>query len=200
MYIGSSRNQWNSSSAGNNASSDTASDKIYNDFIFRYSNKGKELKNATDVEIGMVIERVKTYNDQGTATGWATGSTSVSDMNSYRASYSDSEVTCKSAILSSLNSSGTVPSGCIKATWNTSDLNSKNFLEQSYSVYSQYGQTVADDTSINFATDNSIDNYVYRAYAYMKYDSTENGTADSYVLSDPSYFCMRYTSNLKYSE
>ena len=73
-------------------------------------------------------------------------------------------------------------------------MNNKDFTEQGYKAYSQYGQTVANDT-ITFAQDSVIDNYVYRAYAYIK-----DATTGEYTLSDPVYFSMRYTSNLKYTE
>ncbi len=197
MYLGDSRNQWNSDSAGTNTSNITASDIIYNDFIFKYNNGGKELKGSGEVQIGMIIERVP--NKATNPDGYAKGSSSVNDMSSYKTSYGDSESARKASILNKLNAGTSLPKGCVKVDWATADLNNKNFMEQSYSAYSQYGQKDSDGT-LEFNTDNDIDDYVYRAYAYMKYDSTGNGTPDTYVLSDASYFCMKYTSSLKYTE
>ena len=192
MYLGDSRNQWNASS-GSFDDSSTASDKIYNDFIFKYSNNGRELKGDTDVKIGMVIERVANTEN----TGWAIGSDSVTDMSSYKNTYGSTESSKKSDIAKWIISRGTTPKGCIKKEWNTNDLNNKNFMEQSYYFYSQYGQKEENNT-ISYANDSSVDNYVYRAYAYILYTDSNSTTACK--VSDPAYFCMKYTSSLKYSE
>ncbi len=196
MYLGDSRNQWNSDSVGTDTSDITASDIIYNDFIFKYNNGGKELKGSSEVQIGMIIERVP--NKATNPDGYAKGSSSVNDMSSYKASYGDSETARKTSILNKLRTNS-LPKGCVKEVWDTADLNNKNFMEQSYYAYSQYGQKDSDGT-LEFNTDSDVDDYVYRAYAYMKYDSTGDGTPDTYVLSDASYFCMKYTSSLKYTE
>ncbi|MBQ6498915.1 MAG: hypothetical protein IJI48_03335, partial [Ruminococcus sp.] len=200
LYLGDSRNQWNNADKDSSTDAADAADLIYSDFIFHYTYEGQEIKNNSDLEVGMILERA-TYKDtsDGNTVKWLTGSTSVNDMSYYRANYGgtgdkSTETARKAAILSALNNSGTaLPSGTIKAAWDKSQLNNKNFTEQSYKAYSQYGQTVANDT-ITFAQDSVIDNYVYRAYAYIK---DENG---NYTLSDPVYFSMRYTSNLKYTE
>lgn len=199
LYLGDSRNQWNNGSGASSSDSSVAADKIYNDFIFNYVCDGKELQGSADVEVGMILERA-TYIDTSDSNKqkWLTGSTTVNDMSYYRAEYGgetakSTESARKTAISTALTNNTTLPSGTVKVTWDTDELNNKNFTEQSYSVYSAYGQTVANDT-ITFATDNTIDNFVYRAYAYMKADD------DTYVLSDPVYFCMRYTSNLGYTE
>ena len=192
IYLGDSRNQWNNGSAANSTSTDsdaTASDKIYNDFIFKYSHNNQELKGSSDVQIGMIIERVP-KND---LSGYATGSSSVNDMSEYAALYSGTVDSRKSSITTKLNSNASLPKGCVRVDWNTSDLNDKNFMEQHYSVFSQYGQKVDADGTISYKNDNDIDNYVYRVYAFIKADG-------EYTLSDPDYFCMRYTSNLNYSE
>ena len=205
LYVGDSRNQWNNGSGNTNSSESVAADKIYSDFIFNYRNNGAELKNSDKVNVGMIIERV-VDNSSGTRK-WAVGSADVSDMSYYeKQNYGtgyDAE-SVKADILAKLGdadslSSATKRSGCVYVDWNTSDLNNKNNLEENYSVYSAYGQTVGDH-SIKFTTDNAIDTYVYRAYAVMKYDSDNNGTPDKWCISDPAYFCMRYTANLKYSE
>lgn len=202
LYLGDSRNQWNDGSKSDGYTSNDATDAadlIYSDFIFHYTYKGQEIKDSTDnnLEVGMILERA-TYLDDGTAK-WLTGSTSVNDMSYYRANYGgagdkSTETARKTAILTALNDGTALPSGTIKAAWDKSKLNNKNFTEQSYKAYSQYGQTVANDT-ITFAQDSVIDNYVYRAYAYIK-----DATTGEYTLSDPVYFSMRYTSNLKYTE
>lgn len=198
LYLGDSRNQWNDANKASSTDAADAADLIYSDFIFHYTYEGQEIKNNSDLEVGMILERA-TYKDtsDGNTVKWLTGSTSVNDMSYYRANYGgtgdkSTETARKRAILSALNSSAALPSGTIKAAWDRSELNNKNFTEQSYKAYSQYGQTVANDT-ITFAQDSVIDNYVYRAYAYIK---DNNG----YTLSDPVYFSMRYTSNLKYTE
>ena len=201
LYLGDSRNQWNDGTKASSADATDAADLIYSDFIFHYTYMGQEIKDSTDdnLEVGMILERA-TYIDtsDGNKVKWLTGSTSVNDMSYYRANYGgngdkSTETTRKNAILTALNSGDALPSGTIKATWGKSELNNKNFTEQSYKAYSQYGQTVANDT-ITFAQDSVIDNYVYRAYAYIK-DNNGNCT-----LSNPVYFSMRYTSNLKYTE
>lgn len=201
LYLGDSRNQWNDASKASSTNAADAADLIYSDFIFHYTYMGQEIKNNSNLEVGMILERA-TYKDTSdkNTEKWLTGSTSVNDMSYYRANYGGSgdkstEAARKQAILSALNggAGATLPSGTIKAAWDRSELNNKNFTEQSYKAYSQYGQTVANDT-ITFAQDSVIDNYVYRAYAYIK---DENG---NYKLSDPVYFSMRYTSNLKYTE
>ena len=194
MYLGDSRNQWNASS-GSFDDSSTASDKIYNDFIFKYSNNGRELKGDTDVIIGMVIERVANTEN----TGWAIGSDSVTDMSSYKNTYGSTESSKKLEIANWIISGDTTttPKGCIKEEWNTNDLNNKNFMEQSYYFYGQYGQKEENNT-ISYANDSSVDNYVYRAYAYILY--TDSNSATACKVSDPAYFCMKYTSSLKYSE
>ena len=170
---------------------------IYNDFIFHYTYKGQELSASSNVEVGMILERATYMDTDENKEKWLTGSTSVNDMSYYRATYggnndNSTELTRKSAIETALNGNTELPNGTIKQKWENNVLNNKNFTEQSYRVYSQFGQTVANDT-ITFAKDNVIDNYVYRAYAYVR-------GADGYTLSDPVYFCMRYTSNLKYTE
>ena len=197
LYLGDSRNQWNDGNVDSDASADTASDLIYSDFIFHYTYKGQEIKNSDNLEVGMILERATYYDTKEMKNKWLSGSTSVNDMSYYRATYggdgdNSTEAARKTAILTALNGNSSLPSGTIKAVWDKTELNNKNFTEQSYKAYSQYGQTVANDT-IAFAQDNVIDNYVYRAYAYVKDGS-------GYTLSDPVYFCMRYTSNLKYTE
>ena len=205
LYIGDSRNQWNDGIGTTSSDQSVAADKIYSDFIFNYRNDGAELKNSDKVKVGMIIERV--VDNSGSTKKWAVGSADVSDMSyyekqNYGSGYDAASV--KADILAKLGdadslSSATKRSGCVYVDWNTSDLNNKNNLEENYSVYSAYGQTVGDH-SIEFTTNNAIDTYVYRAYAVMKYDSDDNGTPDTWCISDPAYFCMRYTANLKYSE
>lgn len=205
LYIGDSRNQWNDGIGTTSSDQSVAADKIYSDFIFNYRNDGAELKNSDKVKVGMIIERV--VDNSGSTKKWAVGSADVSDMSyyakqNYGTGYDAASV--KADILKKLGnadslSSATKRSGCVYVDWSTSDLNNKNNLEENYSVYSAYGQTVGDH-SIEFATNNKIDTYVYRAYAVMKYDSDDDGTPDTWCISDPAYFCMRYTANLKYSE
>ncbi len=209
LYIGDSRNQWNNGNGitSTSTSADVAADIIYNDFIFNYRNNGAELKGSDKVKIGMIIERV-VDNSNPSNKKWAEGSADVSDMSYYETKdYGtgyDAE-TVKEDILNKLGSADSLSadtttkrSGCVYIDWDTANLNNKNYLEKYYNVYSAYGQTVGD--SIEFTTDNAIDNYVYRAYAVMKYDSNNDGSPDKWCISDPAYFCMRYTANLKYSE
>lgn len=196
IYLGDSRNQWNDGSAPSGSSSDSATDaadRIYSDFIFNYADKGAELK-GSNRDIGMVIERViYTDTEDGNKKKWATGSANVTDMYSYKTTYADTEAAMATAITNALKNGTAMPTGCIKQAWSTSDLNNKNFMEQNYNVYSAYGQTVSESGEITYKTDNTIDNYVYRAYAYIK------ASDGNYYLSDPAYFCMRYTANRKFS-
>lgn len=202
LYLGDSRNQWNmNGNSADSASSDVASDKIYSDFMLAFNDKGAELKGSSAVKIGMIIERVVDNSDTSNKK-WATGSADVSDMNYYKTKdygtgYDEAAV--KTAIANDLNNnnranaSNIVRSGCVGVVLNTANLNNKNYIETNYSIFSQYGQNV-ENHSIEFATDNAIDNYVYRAYAVIK------GSDGTWYVSDPAYFCMRYTANLKYSE
>lgn len=201
LYLGDSRNQWNlNGNSEDSASSDVASDKIYSDFMLAFNDKGAELKGSSAVKIGMIIERV--VDNSGTTKKWATGSADVSDMNYYKTkNYGDGydEATVKTAIADDLNSNNRANasnigrSGCVGVDLSTANLNNKNYIETNYYVFSQYGQKV-EAHSIEFATDNEIDNYVYRAYAVIK------GTDGNWYVSDAAYFCTRYTANLKYSE
>ncbi len=207
LYIGDSRNQWNNGSGSSSASETDAADMIYNDFIFNYRNDGAELKGSDKVKIGMIIERV-VDNSNPSNKKWAEGSADVSDMSYYEtkdygtgydAATVKEDIRTRLGSADSLSASQNKRSGCVYIDWDTTNLNNKNYLEKYYNVYSAYGQTVGDN-SIEFATDNAIDNYVYRAYAVMKYDSNNDGLLDTWCISDPAYFCMRYTANLKYSE
>ena len=195
LYLESSRNQWNmmngtTSTAATDATA--AADKIYNDFIFNYNYKGKENLTSSDVEIGMVLERV--YTGTGSSRAWVKGSSNVTDMDSYRTS--DAIATeNKTAIADWLKNGGTAPAGCVKQEWGTQYLNNKNYTEQPYSVYSAYGQTVADH-SISFATPSTVDEYVYRAWAYIK-DKNNDGAV---TVSDPAYFSMAFIASANYSE
>lgn len=202
LYVGDSRNQWNDGAGTTDDDATKAADMLYNDFIFNYRNNGAELKNSSNVKIGMIIERVA--DRSSSPAKWATGSADVSDMSYYETvNYSEDVSSVKNAILTALNGKDSAAEisrgGCIGFDWNTSKLNNKNNLEENYPVYSAYGQTVGNN-SIEFKNDSAIDNYVYRAYAVMKYDSNKDGTLDTWCISDPAYFCMRYTANLKYSE
>ena len=195
LYLESSRNQWNmmngtTSTAATDATA--AADKIYNDFIFNYNYKGKENLTSSDVEIGMVLERV--YTGTGNSRAWVKGSSNVTDMDSYRTS--DAIATeNKEAIADWLKNGGTAPTGCVKQEWGTQYLNNKNYTEQPYSVYSAYGQTV-ETHSISFATPSTVDEYVYRAWAYIK--DKNNGNA--VTVSDPAYFSMAFIASANYSE
>ena len=195
LYLGDSRNQWNDGTAASTTSSSTAADKIYSDFMFAFNDNGAELKNNTTVKIGYVIERV--VDETATPRAWAKGSSSVTDMNTYKATYGSTEATVKSAILSSLSGKNLVSagsrSGCVFIDLNTANLNNRNYIEDSYSVFSQYGQKVGTN-SIEYNTNSAIDDYVYRVYAVMK------DTSGEWHVSDAAYFSMRYTANLNYSE
>jgi len=190
IYLGDSRNQWNDGDGPTSTGDATtqaavAADKIYNDFIFSYNDNGKPLTGASN-DLGMIIERVASDGK------WATGDANVSDMSTYQDTYGVAGQ--KDDIATWLGSGGSAPTGVLpKIAWNTSQLNNKNYTEQNYSFYSAYGQKV-EDHSITFNTDSTVDNFVYRAYAYMK------GSNGTYYVSDPVYFCMRYTANLNYTE
>ena len=187
LYLESSRNQYNTVANGTSTSAANAADIIYNDFIFSYRLGDEEYIPASKAEIGMILERVK--NSAGTA--WVEGDSSITDMDSYKAANSSTEN--KTAIITGLRSGGTLPNNCLKQTWDNSKLNNRNYTEQPYPVYAQYGQTVADH-SITFTTDGTMDNYVYRAWAYIK-DSDGN-----VAVSDPAYFSMNYIASQNYSE
>ncbi len=202
LYLGDSRNQWNmNGDSADSASSDVASDKIYSDFMLTFNDKGAELKGSSAVKIGMIIERVVDNSDTSNKK-WATGSADVSDMNYYKTKDYGSgydEAAVKTAIANDLNNNSRANasnigrSGCVGVDLSTANLNNKNYIETNYSIFSQYGQNV-ENHSIEFATDNAIDNYVYRAYAVIK------GSDGTWYVSDAAYFCTRYTANLKYSE
>lgn len=199
LYLGDSRNQYNSNNESTITSSDTAADKIYNDFMFAFNDKGAELKGSSAVKIGYIIERV--VDNSGSTKQWAVGSSTVSDMSYYKSrDYGTGydEATVKADILAKLGSANSVSaatmrSGCIGFDLSTANLNNRNYIEDSYYVFSQYGQKF-ENNSIVFNTDNPIDKYVYRVYAVIK------GTDNAWHISDPAYFCMRYTANLNYTE
>ena len=199
LYLGDSRNQYNSDSESTITSSDTAADKIYNDFMFAFNDKGAELKGSSAVKIGYIIERV--VDNSGSTKQWAVGSSTVSDMSYYKSrDYGTGydEATVKADILAKLGSANSVSaatmrSGCIGFDLSTANLNNRNYIEDSYYVFSQCGQKF-ENNSIVFNTDNPIDKYVYRVYAVIK------GTDNAWHISDPAYFCMRYTANLNYTE
>lgn len=187
LYLESSRNQWNTVASGNSTESTVAADKIYNDFIFSYRLGDKEYISSDNAEIGMILERVK--NSAGTA--WVEGDSSITDMDSYKADNFGTEN--KNAIIAGLTS-GTLPKNCFKQVWDNRELNNKNYTEQNTAVYSQFGQKV-DTHSITFNSDSANDNYVYRAWAYIKDKSTGN-----VAVSDPAYFSMNFVASQNYSE
>lgn len=190
LYLESSRNQWNMNGSNTtNTSSTVAADKIYNDFIFSYRLGDEEYIPDSKAEIGMILERVYT-NKSGTK-AWVEGDSSITDMDSYKADNSGTEN--KNAIIAGLTS-GTLPKNCFKQVWDNSELNNKNYTEQNTAVYSQFGQKV-DTHSITFNSDSANDNYVYRAWAYIKDKSTDN-----VAVSDPAYFSMNFVASQNYSE
>ncbi len=190
LYLESTRNQWNTngqSTYSTATTSDVAADKIYNDFIFSYRLGEEEYIDPSKAEIGMVLERVK--NSAGDA--WVVGDSTVTDMDSYKAANSGTEN--KTAIVNGLKSGGTLPSNCTKLVWDNGELNNRNYTEQNIAVYSQYGQKV-DTHSITFNTNSTMDNFVYRAWAYIK---VSNGNV---AVNDPAYFSMNFVATQNYSE
>ena len=186
LYLESSRNQYNTVANGTTDEAADAADIIYNDFIFNYRLGDKEFISSNDAEIGMVLERVKSSD----GTKWVTGNSSVTNMDSYKAANAATEN--KNAI-ATFAGGGANPGGCVKQVWNNNELNNKNFTEQNYPAYAQYGQTVSDH-SITFKNDGTMDNYVYRAWAYIIDKSNNNAVA----VSDPAYFSMNYIAAQNY--
>ena len=178
VYLGDSRNQWNDSSKESSTSQNDAADLIYNDFAFAFGSDNNLVSTIENAEIGVIIERV-TGSDAG-------ASAAISNMDAYKTMYSSTENASKTAVSNYLKN-GTTPSfTAIKQVLPQNDLNNKNRMEKYFSFYSKYGQ----NANLTFKTDSAVDNYVYRAWAYIKVGS------DDVVVSDPAYFCMKYTANI----
>ncbi len=185
LYLGSTRNQWNSSTSQTTDSQATAADLIYNDFMLSYNYKGQEVSSSSSVsDCGMIIEAVPTTKGGSTV---AQGDASTPDTALYKAQY-DSTIPDASTLNGIVNSGSSGKYIRVNSADGTnsikSKLNDKNRIEFNYSFYSQYGQS-----GYLFKNNSNVDNYVFRAYAYIK-DSS--GTI---TYSSPAYFCMRYTAN-----
>lgn len=185
LYLGSSRNQWNtndSTAHTGSAGASYASDLIYNDFLLSYGYQGQTITASTSgvSELGMIIELVPTTLGGST---YAEADASSPDTSVYKSMYDSSIPT--NATLQGVVTNGS-SGNYIKVAGNKGNLDNKNRVEKAYSFYSQYGQ----NADLSFATNSSVDNYVYRAYAYIKTSSTT-------VISAPTYFTMRYTANRK---
>ena len=179
-YLGDSRNQWNTDDNTTHSDATHAGDLIYNDFAFSFSYQNQILKTSNDVqEIGLVVEQIAGSDSVADA--------SVSDMNTYKTYYKDTEAAAKASVQSVVT--GNATTGFIKKTYTKDQLNNKNRMEKYLALYSRYGQ----NANLAFATDSVVDNYVYRAYSYIKL------TNGSYAISDPAYFCMKYSANLGYT-
>ena len=184
-YLGNSRNQWNTNDSTAHTDSDSqtyAADLIYNDFAISFSYKNQELKSSDDVlKIGVIIERIAN-SDSG-------ADKSISDMSYYKTLYADTEATNKDKVYNYVNNGTDMELSAFEQVLTKGDLNIKNRMEKYFSFYSQYGQTA----ELAFDTDSNVDNFVYRAYSYIKL------TDGSVAVSDPAYFCMKYTANLSYN-
>lgn len=182
-YLESSRNQWNTNDGAAHAQQSYASDLIYNDFAISFTNGDELIKKMSteDVQIGIIFERIA-GSDAG-------ASASVSDMGVYKTMYGSSEAASKDKVTDYLTNGTEMGLTAFNQALEIGDLNNKNRMEKHVSFYSRYGQ----DADLNFANDSAVDNYVYRAYAYIK---LKDG---SVAVSDPAYFSMKYTANLSYS-
>ncbi len=193
LYLDSTRNQWNSSDSTNTTSSAIAADLIYNDFLLSFYYNGQEIKNNASIEdCGMIIELVPTTKGGST---YALGDASTPGTSGYKTTYAAS-IPDNDTLVGIAN--GTVSGKYIRINTDSSgnsfksQVNDKNRYEFSYSFYSQYGQanaTGGNSDGYAFKTDSAVDNYVYRAYTYIK-DSNDNVT-----ISEPAYFSMKYTAS-----
>ena len=181
MYLDCTRNQWNSStSQSNNTSSTIAADMIYNDFLLSYTYKGQEIKSSSEVtDVGMIIELVPTTKGGST---YALGDASSADTSVYKTTYESTRP--NTSTLQGIANNGS-SGNYIRINGLKNSLNNRNRVEYGYSFYSRYGQN-----GFEFKTDSTVDNYVFRAYAYFK-------TASGVTISEPVYFSMRYTANRK---
>lgn len=183
MYLDSTRNQWNSSTSQTNSTDSTkAADLIYNDFLIAYGFNGERIKGNSNVsEIGVIFEVVPTT--KGGTTSYAKGDASSASTAVYKTQY-DSTIPEASTLEGIVNngSSGKY----IRAQLDKDKSNEKNRIEFDYSFYAQYGQNGFD-----FYKNPGTDDYVFRAYAYIK-DST-----GKIAISTPVYFSMAYTANRK---
>lgn len=181
-YLGDSRNQWNTNDGTEHSEANYAGDLIYNDFAFSFSYHSQELKRSADVsEIGIVIEQISGSD--------SVASPSVSDMSYYKTYFSSSEADAKNKVGKVVNNETVSGFSTIKKTYDKTQLNNKNRMEKYIALYSQYGQK----TDLTFETNAVVDDYVYRAYSYIKL------TNGSIAISDPAYFCMKYRANLGYT-
>lgn len=185
LYLDSTRNQWNSSTSQNTTNADTAADLIYNDFLLSYYYKGQTIKNNSSItDCGMIIELVPTVKG---GNKYALGDASTPGTAGYKTTYAASIPDNSTLVGIAKNGSSTNYIRINKDSSGNSfqsQLNDKNRYQFSYSFYSRYGQNGFD-----FKTDSSVDNYVYRAYTYVK-DSSDNVT-----ISEPTYFSMKYTAS-----
>ena len=184
MYLDTTRNQWNSSTSQSNVNNTTiAADRLYNDFLVAYGFNGEEIKNNSKVsEVGIIFEIVPTAKG---GTEYALGDASSASTAVYKTQY-DSTKPDESVLKNFVN--GTTPSTgkYLKAVLNKNGSNTKNRIEYDHTFYAQYGQNGYD-----FLTDPKTDDYVFRAYSYIK-DST-----GKIAISTPVYFSMAYTANRK---
>lgn len=182
MYLDTTRNQWNSSTSQTNSTDSTnAADLIYNDFLIAYGFNGERIKGNSNVfDIGVIFEVVPTTKG---GTTYAKGDASSASTAVYKTQY-DSTIPEASTLEGIVNngSSGKY----IRAQLDKDKSNEKNRIEFDYSFYAQYGQNGFD-----FYKNPGTDDYVFRAYAYIK-DST-----GKIAISTPVYFSMAYTANRK---
>ena len=183
-----SRTQWNDNygTANTAYSNYTAADRIFVDFMVNYEYKGQTLKELTagnnpdNVRVGVILVRTDELDTDDVKTNAQ-----------YKAEYETGDnIALHSAeadayITKIMNGTAFTPAEstvCKKsgASVNVTALDNKNMMDYAYS-YANISQSTLKPTEHK--------NYLYRAYSYLIYETTDSGgTKKHFVKSAPEYF------------
>lgn len=174
-FIGNSRNQWNNDDHG--SATYYAGDLIYNDFIFSFKPQSSDLfKDLANTQCGMIIQRLKEIETNSSGANAKT-------LQEYAKDYSADDLTAaKAAAADMAGGSTTTGYKQMKISLDSykSSINDKNRLHYAHSFFA-----TAKKTSEAAVSKTNSEQYLYRAYSYMKIGDGE------YILSDePAYFYM----------
>lgn len=188
-YLDTTRNQWNTNADSEKNAKDTsgnriAADLLFNDFILNYNYKGVELyKNGADsedVEVGVVVERVKELdiNQDGSK------NTNISNYTSVAENLDTVE---------NIINGSTTDSKFTKSEIAKTELDNKNRIHFYNAFYNGAGWNFEKQSSV---AKYAYKNYVFRAYTYIKYKDEQN--TDQIELSVPTYFTMYNEATANY--
>ena len=183
-----SRTQWNDNYGTANTAYTyyTAADRIFVDFMVNYEYKGQTLKELTagnnpdNVRVGVILVRTDELDTDDVKTNaeykdeYETG-----DNVAAHSTEADGYIT---KIMNGTEFTPAESAVCKKsgASVNVTALDNKNMMDYAYS-YANISQSTLKPTEHK--------NYLYRAYSYLIYETTDNGvTTKHFVKSAPEYF------------